>query len=71
MRVLHIIAFLLTLVGALNWGLIGISPDLNIVKLLLGAWPLAERAVYLLVGLSAVWLAFTHFTGDCRSCVHK
>lgn len=70
MRILHIIAFLLTVIGALNWGLVG-AADLNVVKLLLGAYPIVERGANILIGLSAAYLIFTHFTGDCRSCAHK
>lgn len=52
------IAKLLTLIGALNWGLIGIGNltgnDLNVVSMLLGGVPVVEAIVYILVGLSAV-----------------
>lgn len=45
----------LVLVGALNWGLVGFF-DFNLVSALVGAWPVVERVVYALVGLSAVYL---------------
>ena len=52
------IAKLLVLIGALNWGLVGIGSftgqDLNVVNMILGAWPVVENIVYVLVGLSAV-----------------
>ncbi len=49
----------LMLVGALNWGLVGIqmlagTGNLNVVNLLVGRWPVVEGIVYLLVGLAAV-----------------
>ena len=47
---------LLVVIGGLNWGLIAISPDYNVVTKLLGQWPQAERAVYGLVGLAAVFM---------------
>lgn len=55
------VAKLLVLIGAVNWGLVGIGmlieTNLNLVELLLGTWPVVEAVVYILVGLSAVYLA--------------
>ncbi len=46
--------YVLVIVGALNWGLIGIL-DLNIVNLLLGGSPVVEKFIYILIGASAVY----------------
>ncbi|MCX6787723.1 MAG: DUF378 domain-containing protein [Candidatus Kaiserbacteria bacterium] len=71
MKVLHSIAFVLVIVGGLNWGLIALGSYLggswNIVNLILGSWPAVEILVYLLVGVSAILLVFTH-KNDCRYC---
>lgn len=71
MKVLHMIAFLLLVIGGLNWGLVGIGgfagANWNVVNMILGAWPQVEWIVYVLVGLSAIWLGVTH-KGDCRAC---
>jgi len=67
MKTLHIITFLLVIVGGINWGLVGISPSYNLVEMLLGSWPAVLKVVYILVGLSAVYLAVTH-KGDCKAC---
>lgn len=52
-------SLLLVIVGALNWGLVGlggfINQNLNIVELLLGGVPLLENLVYLLVGLAGLY----------------
>lgn len=69
---LHVIAFVLVIIGGLNWGLMAIGSwmggqNWNVVNLLLGAWPTVETLVYLLVGLSAVVLMFGH-KKDCRAC---
>lgn len=60
MRTLKPLAFALVIIGALNWGLVGIGgfmgSNWNLVNLLLGAWPAVEWVVYILVGASAVWL---------------
>lgn len=53
------IAFILVIVGGLNWGLEAIG--FNVVYLLVGAWPVVEDIVYILVGLSALYLAVTHW----------
>ena len=68
---LHAVAFILTVIGGLNWGLVGLgnfaNADWNVVSMLLGAWPTVESLVYVLVGLSALALVFTH-KRDCRAC---
>lgn len=46
--------YVLVIVGALNWGLIGIL-DVNIVNLLLGGSPVVEKFIYILIGASAVY----------------
>lgn len=55
---LHMVSFLLTVVGALNWGLVGLL-NLNLVTVLFGAWPTLVNLVYILVGVSAVYLLVT------------
>lgn len=52
------IAWVLVIVGALNWGLVGINTEWNVVSMLVGAWPIVLKIVYLLVGLSALVLLF-------------
>ena len=72
MKALHMIAFILLANGGLNWGLVGLGgffggADWNVVHLILGSWPVLEWLVYVLVGLSTLWLIFTH-KKDCRMC---
>lgn len=67
MKVLHIITFILVIVGGINWGLVGINQDYNLVEMLLRNWPPAMKVLYILVGLSAIYLAVTH-KGDCKTC---
>ena len=72
MKGLHGIAFVLVVIGGLNWGLIGLGSfmgsDWNVVSLLVGSWSMqVENLVYVLVGLSAVVLVFTH-KQDCKAC---
>lgn len=56
MKFLNMIAYILVVVGGLNWGLVGFL-HFNLVDHLFGSMPMVERAVYCLVGLSAVWMA--------------
>jgi uncharacterized membrane protein YuzA (DUF378 family) len=53
------IACILVLVGALNWGLVGLGmlmgSSWNLVNMLLGSWPMVEAVVYVLVGVAAVF----------------
>ena len=71
MKILHMIAFILLVIGGLNWGLIGLGgfagADWNVVNMILGSWPQVEWIVYVLVGLSAIWLGVTH-RSDCKAC---
>ncbi len=69
MKSLHIASFALVIIGALNWGLVGLF-GFNLVQAVLGSWPSIENLVYILVGLSAVYLAVTHMS-DCKMCGMK
>lgn len=60
--------FTLVLVGALNWGLVGLF-NFNLVTALLGGLGL-ETIAYILVGLSAVYVGVTHMN-DCKICSAK
>jgi uncharacterized membrane protein YuzA (DUF378 family) len=65
MKALHIVAFVLLIVGGLNWALYAFG--INLVNIIFGSWPMVEQVVYVLVGLSAVYLLVTH-KGDCKTC---
>ena len=53
--ILDKIALALLIVGGLNWGLVGLFGFDLVAFLLGGSAALLARAVYTLVGLSAVW----------------
>lgn len=69
MKALHAIAFILVVVGALNWGLVG-AAGWNLVDMLLGAGSMLSKIVYVVVGVSGLFLVFTH-KKDCKSCESK
>ncbi len=64
MKTLHKIAFVLLVIGGLNWLLIGVFSWG--VGMVLGT--VLARIVYILVGLSAVYLVVTH-KKSCKDCV--
>ena len=66
MKALHMVSFTLVVVGALNWGLVGLL-DFNLVTTIFGTMPGVEKLVYILVGASGVVLAATHMQ-DCKIC---
>lgn len=59
------IARILVIVGGINWGLVGLgrlmsaTNDWNVVSMLLGSVPMLEAIVYVLVGLSAVYMIWS------------
>jgi len=66
-KTLHMITFTLVIVGAINWGLVGLF-NLNVVNILLASsYPILEKAVYVLVGVSGVYVISTHMK-DCKIC---
>ena len=69
MKYLHYVAFVLLVVGGLNWGLWGLF-QFNLVSALFGAGSALEMWVYILVGLSAVYIGVTHMN-DCKICSKK
>jgi uncharacterized protein len=54
MKSLNLVTLLLTIVGGVNWGLVGLF-DFNLVAALFGADTIVTRAVYIIVGLSALY----------------
>lgn len=68
------LAVLLVLVGALNWGLVGLGrlvgggADWNLVHMLVGQWMQVEAVVYVLVGLAALYKIVMCSTGKCSDC---
>ncbi len=56
MRIVNIIAYILVIVGAVNWGLFGFF-NLNLVSTVFaGARTVGSVIVYTLIALAAIWL---------------
>jgi len=65
MKMVHTVAWILLIVGGLNWGLTALG--WNVVDMLLGSWPVVVQIVYLLVGASAIYELVTH-RKNCKEC---
>ncbi len=53
MRIVQKVALVFTIIGAINWGLIGLF-DFNLVESLFGAASFVSRAIYTIVGISGL-----------------
>ena len=69
MKNLHMVAFFLLVIGGLNWLLVGLF-NWDIGAVLGGMDSLVSKIVYILVGLSAIVILFTH-KRDCKDCGMK
>ena len=58
MNILRYTAYVLTLIGALNWGLVGIF-GFDLVAAIFGDMTVMSRILYSLVGISAIVTALT------------
>lgn len=58
MKLLGPIALLLVVVGALNWGLVGLM-GLDVVAKIFGDMTSITKVVYIVVGLAGVYVAVT------------
>lgn len=66
MKAVHIVTFLLLVIGGLNWLLVGLF-GWDIGELFGGQTALISKSIYVLVGISALWQVFTHMN-DCKTC---
>ncbi|MFH1106127.1 MAG: DUF378 domain-containing protein [Candidatus Aenigmatarchaeota archaeon] len=48
------IVFILIVVGGLNWGLVGLL-GLDVIQVVFGSVPMLVKAIYVLVGLAALY----------------
>jgi len=49
------VAYVLVLIGALNWGLVGIF-GFDLVTAIVGSFPMLVSIVYVVIGLSSLYL---------------
>lgn len=65
MKTVHIVAFILLVIGGLNWLLVAFG--WNLVDGIFGQGSALSMIIYILVGLSAIFEAATHGK-NCRTC---
>lgn len=61
MKLLSTVTMVLLVVGGLNWGLVGLF-NFDLVAAIFGNMSMLSRVVYAVVGLSAVYTAYTSLT---------
>lgn len=57
MKITSFIAFILVIIGALNWLLIGLF-SFDVVAIIFGVASIMSRIIYSLVGLAGLWMIF-------------
>ncbi|MCQ2740979.1 MAG: DUF378 domain-containing protein [Alphaproteobacteria bacterium] len=70
MKALRTTALILTIIGGLNWGLVGLF-GFDLVAYIFGTMSILSRIVYILVGVSAVILAFQPTCSIKETIQHK
>ncbi len=69
------LAFVLVIVGALNWGLVGVGMFMgvaggyNLVSMIFGSMPMVQAVVYVLVGVAAVVKLIGCKCAKCKACM--
>lgn len=63
----HKVAWILLLIGGLNWGLVGVF-NFDLVQSLFGGMPWLARLIYILVGVSAIMMLFIKKCCGGRKC---
>jgi len=58
LNVIDWISTVLVIIGALNWGLVGLF-KFNLVSAIFAGVPVVETIVYILVGLAGLWMIYT------------
>ncbi len=56
---LHVVGLIVVILGAINWGLVGLFPIDRVATLCGGPSVLASRVIYTVVGLGGLMLAAT------------
>ena len=64
METVQKIALVFTIIGAINWGLVGIF-DFNLVNALFNSMPIIEKIIYIIVGICGlinIGILFNHIS---------
>ena len=66
MKALHMVAWILLIIGGLNWLVFGLF-GWDVGQLFGGMYSVVAKIIYILVGLSALYELFTH-KANCKMC---
>ena len=67
MKIINNIALILTVIGGINWGLIGLFKFDLVAWIFSGQDSVMSRIIYCIIGLAAIWcisLLFTNRTAE-------
>lgn len=70
MIIANLIAYILVIIGALNWGLIGIF-NWNLVSAIFGGYNAGSIIVYILVCIAGLWLIVSPFLSKGKVTLWK
>jgi hypothetical protein len=59
-NVLDLVATVLVIIGGLNWGLVG-ALKFDLVQTIFGFMPMLADVIYIVVGLSALYMLYATF----------
>lgn len=62
MAIVNLIAFIIMLIGCINWGLVGIF-NWNMVNAIFGGYNVGSIIVYVIVLLAAIWMIISAIIG--------
>ena len=65
------LALLLTVIGAINWGSIGLFQFDIVAAIFGGQGSIISRIIYTLVGLAGIWCISLFFRDDAIMTTHK
>lgn len=68
MKYLKSLAYIILLIGGINWGLYGLFSGFDLVDFLLGFEQMFANIVYVIVGLSALFVIFDYFSKKTQCC---
>ena len=67
---MDILALILSIVGTLNWGLVGIF-DFDLVAWLFGSGSFVSRAIYTIIALAGLWCISFFFRRSRLCCTDE
>lgn len=70
MIIANLICYILVIIGALNWGLVGIF-NWNLVEAIFMGFNIGSRIVYILVCIAAIWLIISPFLTRGRLLMNR